>query len=138
MANEKVIEPVGVTLVIGSAAICYVSLGSVGFASRDIIDATCLSNTEFITKQPQKLKESNDVPFTGFYDPTKYTAVENEINDNQLLSLVIPAVGTLAFWGFLQSFEISESGVGDAWQASGNIVITNMNDSGVETGPTFT
>lgn len=138
MANEKVIEPVGVTLTIGSLTICYVSLGSVGFASRDTIDATCLSNSKFITKQPQTLKEHNDIPFTGFYDPTEYDNLEGEINSNQALSLVIPSVGTLAFQGFLQSADVSEAGVGDAWQMSGNIVITNLSATGVETGPTFT
>jgi len=138
MANEKVIEPVGVTLDIGALTLCYVSLGSVGFAARDAIDNTCLSNVEFITKQPQALKENADIPFTAFYQAADYSDLEGEINKNQQLDIVIPAIGTLAFWGFLQSAEVSESGVGDAWQVTGNIVVTNINATGVETGPTFT
>lgn len=138
MANEKAIEPVGATLVIGSHTFCYVSLGGVGFAARDAIDNTCLSNTEFITKQPQALKELSDIPFTALWDAADYDAIEAEINVNQLLSLIIPLVGTIAFYGFLQSAEVNEAGVGDRWEISGNIVVTNITDAGVETGPSFT
>ena len=139
MGNEKAYEAVGTTLTIGTLTFCYVSLGGVGFAARDAIDNTCLSNTEFITKQPQTLKESADMPFTALWDPSKTAAaLETEMNDNKALSMVIPSVGTIVFYGFLQSAEVSEAAVGDRWEISGNIVITNMTDSGVETGPVFT
>ena len=138
MANEKAYEPVGATLAIGALTICYVSLGGVGFAARDAIDNTCLSNAEFITKQPQTLKEHGDLPFTGLWDPSDYTDLETEINSNQLLTLNVPSVGSTAFYGFLQSADVNEAGPGDRWEITGNIVITNITAAGVETGPVFT
>jgi len=138
MANEKVYEPVGTTMAIGSLSPCYVSIGSIGFAGRDAIENTCLSNTEFITKQPQTLKESSDIPFTAWGDLDDYDAIEAEINVNQSFTFSVPSVGSVVIWGFLQSFESNETGVGEAWQATGNIVVTNCNGSGVETGPAYT
>lgn len=138
MSNEKAYEPVGATLAIGSHTFCYVSLGGVGFAARDAIDNTCLSNSEFITKQPQTLKEHADIPFTALWDPADYDDIEAEVNVNQLMTLSIPSVGSIAFYGFLQSVEVSEAAVGDRWEVSGNIVITNITAAGVETGPSFT
>jgi len=138
MANERVYEPVGTTMIIGSLSPCYVSIGSVGFTGRDAIDNSCLSNTEFITKQPQTLKENADIPITAWGKIDEYDEIEAEINVNQLITISVPSVGSVAFWGFLQTFEMQETGIGEAWQATGNIVVTNCNGSGVETGPSYT
>jgi len=137
MANEKIYEPVGTTLAIGSLSPCYVSIGSVGFTGRDAIDNSCLSNSEFITKQPQTLKEHADIPFTAWGKIDDYDTIEGEINVNQQMTIAVPNVGSVQFWGFLQSFDVQETGIGEGWQATGVIVVTNVNGSGVETGPVY-
>ena len=53
---SKAIEPVGIQLTVGAVEPCYVSIGGVGVNGGDAIDVTCLSNAEWKTKQPQKLK----------------------------------------------------------------------------------
>lgn len=137
MANERAYEPVGTTLAVGSQTFCFVSIGGIGFAARDAIENTCLSNSEYITKQPQALKESGDLPFTALWDPSEFADIEAEINDNQELVFTVAGLGTITFYGFLQTADISEAGPGDRWEISGNIVITNLTDGNVETGPVY-
>jgi len=136
MANEKVIEPVGITLTIGSLSPCYVSIGSIGFADQGEIDATCLSNTQYETTQPPALLKSADLPFTAFLEGDEFDDVEAEIQVNQSMVLTIPSVGTLTFYGWLASADVAETGKGAAMQYSGVIHVSN-NNAGTETGPVF-
>jgi hypothetical protein len=137
MTQARVREPVGADLVIGSLAICKVSLGGVGFDGGDPIDNTCLMNAALITKQPQLLVGSPDVPFTGDYHPEDTDDVLAEINVNQLILLTLRDIGTVSFWGYLKSFEPKETGKGEGWRAAGVIVVTNADDEGDEVAPTF-
>lgn len=138
-ANIKAIEPVGITLELGTLSPCYVSVGGIGLNNGDPIDNTCLSNVKYITKQPNALNEVPDIPFTAYWLPADdHAALVAEIGLNQSLSYVVPEVGSFIVWGYLQSFEVGESGKGEAMQGSGAIVVTNLNATGVETGPAFT
>lgn len=137
MANEKAIEPVGITLTIGSLSPCYVSIGSLGFADQGEIDNTCLSNTEYMTSQPPALKKVSDLPFTAFLTGDEWDDVDAEVQVNQQMVLTIPSVGTLTFYGWLASYEVAEAGVAASLQATGVIHVSNLNGSGAETGPVF-
>lgn len=137
MSNERAYEPTSVTLTIGSLSPCYISISGVGFTERPPIDNTCLNNTAFITKQPQKLKEIADISFTAFAKIDDYDSINAEVNDNQQMTITVTGVGSIAFYGYLASFEVQEAGVGEALTATGNIVVTNVTDAGVETGPVY-
>lgn len=138
MANERALEPVSASLAIGSLTLCLKSLGAVGATGGDPIDATCLSNTEFVTKQPQTLKEIPDIAFTCMYTPSDLATMLAEVNKNQLITLTFAAgEGSLVFWGYLKSYEPKEQGKGEGWEATGVVVVTNMDATGAEVGPTF-
>jgi hypothetical protein len=137
MANEKALEAVGTVLTVGSLPLCNVQLGSLGLDGGDPIDNTCLTNTAYITKQPQALMEVPDVPFTADYHPEDLALLTAEINKNQQLTLNFPDVGTLTFWGYLRSFTPNQVGRGEAWRANGVIVVTNLDGSAVETAPSW-
>lgn len=138
MANEKAKEAVGTVLTISGVTLCLKSIGSIGVDGGDPIDATCLSNTAWMTKQPQTLKEVPDFTFACQYFPDDLTDIIAAVNDNQLLRLTFADSSFLEFWGYLKSYEPKEAGKGEEWQATGTVVVTNMDDSGVETGPTYT
>lgn len=137
MANEKAYEATSVTLTIGSLSPCFISISGIGFTERPPIPNSCLNNTEFITKQPQKLKEIADISFTALGRIDEYDDIEAEINDNQQMTITVTGVGSIAFYGYLASFEQQESGIGEPITATGNIVVTNITDSGVETAPAY-
>lgn len=137
MANEKVREAVGTVLDVGAMSLCNVSLGSVGFEGGDPIDTTCLTNIAYITKQPQALVEVPDITFTCDYHPDHLASVKTEINVNQAITIQFPGLGTLTFWGYLRSYSPAEAGRGEAWRASGTIVVTNLNGVPAETAPTW-
>lgn len=131
------LEPVGTTLTIGSATLCYVSLAGLGLDGGEPIDDTCLSNTTWKTKIPQTLIDTTPISFTADYEPDELASVVAEMNVNQALVLNFPSpLGAITFYGYLRSFQPSEAGVGDRWTATGEIVPTNLN-AGVETGPAY-
>ena len=132
------LEPIGTTLVIGSATLCYVSLSGLGLDGGEKLDATCLDNTQWRTYLPQTLIDVPNLTFTASYEPDELAAVVGEINVNQQLALNFASpLGTITFWGYLKSFTPAEAGVGERWTATGEIVVTNMNASNVETGPSY-
>lgn len=137
----QVIEGLGTTLTIGSAVLCYVTLGAPGVDGGDPLDATCLDNTEWMTKLPQTLKDVPDISFSARFEPAEWAGIEAEINVNQLLTIAFTYqgvdLGEIAFWGYLRSFTPAEGAKGEVWNATGSIVVTNMNGSNVETGPAY-
>jgi hypothetical protein len=136
---SQAIEGVGTQLTIGSAAFCYVSLQGLGVDGGPKLEASCLSNVEWMTYLPQKLKDIPNLTFRAKFDPSKWDAVEAQVNVNQLLALNFDSpLGTLSFWGYLKSFLPEEGAIGAAWEGGGEIVVTNMNNSNVETGPVYT
>jgi len=138
MPNERALEAVHTTLTIGGLDLCLKSLGAVGATGGDPIDATCLSNVEFVTKQPQTLKEIPDIAFACLYTPSELAAVLAEINVNQIISITFAAgEGSLTFWGYLKSYEPKEAAKGEDWQATGVVVVTNLDATGAEVGPQF-
>jgi len=132
------IEPLGTVLTVGSASFCVSSIGSIGVDGGEPLDATCLSNTEWMTKLPATLKEATDLNFTVKFEPADWDAIVAEVNVNQSCTLNFASpLGTLTFWGYLRTFTPNEAGVGEVWEATCVIVVTNMNGSNVETAPSY-
>lgn len=136
------IEGLGTTLTIGSATLCYITLGAIGVDGGEKLDATCLDNTEWMTYLPQTLKNVPDISFTAKFDPTELSGILDEVNVKQLLTLSFSYqgvdLGSYAFWGHLQSFVPAEGAIGTRWEATGVIVADLLNASDVETGPVYT
>ena len=137
LGDFKALEGVGATLTIGSSLLKYITLGSPGYDGGDGIDNTTLDNTEFVSKQPQELKEVTNFTFSCLYAPNNLAAIEAEINKNQSLHLSLVGLGGITFWGFLKSWTPEEGEKGSAWKATGEVVVTNMNATNVETGPVY-
>lgn len=137
MANEKAYESTGITLTIGSLSPCYISISGIGFADPGKIENTCLNNTEYKTFQPPKLKEIADIAFTAFQKEDDFDDIEAEIQDNQEITITMTGVGSIVFYGYLASWDVAETGVGEPRTASGSIVVTNVTDAGVETAPSY-
>lgn len=133
-----VIEGLGTTLTIGSATLDFVSIAAPGLDGGDALDATVLDNVAWRTKLPQTLKEVPDLAFTATFNPADFAALSGEINVNQLLTMDFKSpLGSMAFWGYLKSFTPSEGAIGTRWEATGSIVVTNMNGSNAETAPVY-
>ena len=142
MATTKAQEAVGTVLTIGSLPLCNVQLGSIGLDGGDPIDNTCLTNASMITKQPQVLAEVPDFSFVCDYHPQDLNALKSELNLNQSITIGFSnydgtSLGTLTFWGYLRSFTPNEASRGEAWRASGVVVVTNLNGSNDETPPVW-
>lgn len=136
-----VIEGLGTNLSIGSAVLCFVTLAAPGVDGGEALDATCLSNTEWMTKLPQTLKNVPALSFTGRFVPEDWAGIVAEVNVNQLITITFTYqgddLGEIAFWGYLKSFVPDAGAVGTTWNATGTIEVTNMNGSNVETGPVY-
>jgi hypothetical protein len=136
------IEGLGTTLTIGSATLCFITLGAIGVDGGEKLDATCLDATEWKSYLPQTLKEVPDMGFTGKFDPTEWQSIVDEVNVNQLITVDFAYqgvdLGSISFWGYLKSFVPAEGAIGVRWEATGTLVASNMNASDVETGPFYT
>jgi len=135
--DYKALEGVGNTLTIGSTLFKYVTLGAPGYDTSDKIDNTTLDNTEFETGQPPELKMVTGFSFSVLARPDNLAAIEAQIGVNQELHFGMTGLGGVTFWGYLKSWTPEESEKGTDWKATGEIVVTNMNGSNVETGPVY-
>jgi len=138
MSNERALEPVGSTFNIGGLGLALKSIQPIGVDGGDPIDVTTLTNTLWVTKQPQALQEVPDFSFTCQYYPDDWNTIVSEVNSNQALSITLSDGKILSFWCYLRTFEPKEAGKGEEWQATGTVVVTNMDNSGVEQAPTCT
>jgi len=99
------------------------------------IDITTMQNSAFRTMAPKSLKTLSPVSATVSYDVDFYTEILSMVNANQLITVNFPGAKTVAFYGFINSFTPSEVAEGEQPRAELEIIVTNVNDSGVETGP---
>lgn len=134
----EAIEGLGSTIAIGSVTLCYVTLAGLGIDGGEKLDATCLDNSQWMTYLPQTLINIPNLTFRAKYDPSDWSNIVSEVNVNQELVLTFASpLGALTFWGYLKSALPEEGAVGAAWEMTGEIVVTNMNASNVETGPAY-
>jgi hypothetical protein len=138
----KVIEGVGTTLTVGSAAFCFVTLGSISIDAGEKLDATCLSNSAWMTALPGTLKSVEDVTFTAQYQPENFDLIEAEVGVNQDLTINFAyqgtAIGDITFRGWLKNFSPDEGAIGAVWTGTGTLVVSNMTSGYAEQGPVWT
>lgn len=102
------------------------------------IDVTTMSNTEWKTKAPNSLKELTNSTLTVAYDPDAIDEVNAIIKTNGLITFTLPDTSTLAFYGWVSSFTLSEFVEGTRPTAEVTLVASNRDATGAETGYTYT
>lgn len=102
------------------------------------IDTTTMLNTTYRTKSPKALKDVSDAALTVAYDPACIPEILALVNVNNLITVTFPDGDTVAFWGWLDKFTPGELVEGEQPTADIEIIASNVNDSGVETGPAYT
>ena len=84
---------------------------------------------------PKTLKDVETIAFEAHFDPAKY--VTAPVNSNELITITFPAGDSIAFYGYLQTFEVGDATEGELISCTGTIMVTNTN-AGTETGPDYT
>jgi hypothetical protein len=115
-----------------------VSVKPPGIDGGDAIETTTMHNADWRTMAARQLQTLTDATTTAAYDPNIYTNVLQLININDEITVHFPDGSTLAFWGFLRSFEPGDNAEGTMPTATVTITPTNMDNSGAEQAPVLT
>jgi hypothetical protein len=108
-----------------------------GIDGGDPVDTSTMHNTTYRTKAARQLKELTNGSFTAAYDPQVYDQIVSLINVEGWITVHFPDGSTLDFMGYLKSFTPGEIVEGSQPEAECEIVCTNENSTGAETGPTY-
>lgn len=110
-----------------------------GVDGGDAIEQTTMHNTTWRPMAPRQLKTLTEVSFTAAYDPDAYNQLVTLINRETTITIRFPDGSTLAFYGFLKSFEPNEMSEGEQPDANCTITPTNADPTtGAESGPVLT
>jgi hypothetical protein len=101
-----------------------------------INDAT-MRNTAYRTQAPKLLKTITNAGCVYAYDPACLTKILALINVNNLITITHPDNSTHKVWGWMNSFVPSAHTEGERPTADSEIIASNRNGSGVETGPVY-
>lgn len=126
------------TIDIAGATLCEISVTPPGIEGGGENEFTCMTNVEWRTKFPKKLKSLTEASFSAYYDPATYDTILSQILINQLITITFPDSSTLAFWGWIESFIPGEISEGEPPEAEVTIIPSNLNDSLEETPPVYT
>jgi len=107
-----------------------------GMDGGDPVDTTTMWNATYMTKAPRSLKDFTNVTCRAAYDPILYTEALALINSTDTFNISFSDGTTIAFYGYLKSFEPQEITEGTQPEADIEIVVTNWDATlGVEAGP---
>ena len=110
-----------------------------GLDGGDPIDTTTMRNTTYRTMAPRSLLTLTEMTTTCAYDPNAYNQLVGLINVRTTVTVIFPEGSTLAFFGYLQKFEINDHSEGEQPEATVTIVPTNFDHvNKVEAGPVLT
>lgn len=105
----------------------------------DPIDLTTMHNTTYRTNGPRALLTLGEVSVTAEYDPNVYNNIIALINVETTVTILFADGSTLAFFGFLRTFDPQEISEGNPPLASISITPTNWDPvAHVEAGPVLT
>jgi hypothetical protein len=133
------INTTGTSLTLSSLEICLTSLDFNLFTLSPKIDTTCFGNSEWKTAIPSQLADVEDISF-GFNLESFQVAsfiLEKGVNQLVTITLVSDTTNTITFWGYLSALSVSAGEVDGLVTGTGTIVITNVNGSSDEEGPTY-
>lgn len=110
-----------------------------GVDGGDEIDTSTMHNTAWRTKAPGALKELTDTEVTAAYDSAVYTNIIAAVNRKDTITVTFPNGDTIAFFGYLKTFEPQEMEEGEHPEAELTIVATNSDTgTGGEEAPVIT
>ena len=99
------------------------------------IDITTMHNATWRTRNPKALVTLTNAKTTVAYDPAVYDDILELVNINTEITITFPDATTLVFWGWLNTFTPGDNTEGERPTAEIEIIPSNANASGVETGP---
>lgn len=110
-----------------------------GVDGGDAVDTSTQFNAAWKTKSPRTLKDMTNSTFKAGYDPDVYNDIVAQVNVRTTVTKTYPDGSTLAYFGYLKSFEFDELFDGVFPVANGEIVPTNYDPvSHTEQGPVLT
>ena len=146
-ATTARIAPLGILMGDGfSTKIAFAADPNISFFERtvqppgvdggDAIEITTMHNTTWRSMQPRSLLTLSSSSITAYYDPSVYNEIIALINVETDITVHFPDGDTLAFFGFLQSFEPGDHEEGSPPECTIIITPTNIDPAdGSEAGP---
>jgi hypothetical protein len=114
----------------------------IGFEGGGANPQSTMENVKFRTQRPKKLITVTGSSITCAYDPkfldTLITTNGGMLLHNQLCHVEYGDGSKHNFWGWLESFKPGALQEGQQPEATVMVEVSNLNVSGVETGPTYT
>lgn len=103
------------------------------------VDQTTQFNTQYRTRWPRVLIDLSTITIPdASYDPNLYSTILTVINQNTVITVTFADGSTLAFFGYLQSFNPNLMRDGEQPTCTITIVPTNLDNSYVEQAPVLT
>lgn len=110
-----------------------------GIDGGDAIDQTTMHSVTWRIMRARALKTLTECQATVGYDPNVYNNLLPIINLETTITITFPDLSTLAFYGFLKSFEPTDNTEGEVPEATITITPTNFDPTNkVEAGPVLT
>lgn len=110
-----------------------------GFDGGEKVETTTMHNVRYRTSAPRYLITLTDSEFTAAYDPKVYNDILAIVNQKDTITHRFPDGSTLAYFGFLQTFEPQECEEGTQPEATCMICPTNVDPAtGDEASPVLT
>ena len=107
-----------------------------GLDGGDPIDTTTMHNDRWRSMAPRALITMTEFEMEAAYDPVLYDDMLDLLNVNTTVTVIFPDGSTLAFYGFLRSFEPGELVEGEQPTATIMVVPTNQDPTtGTEEAP---
>lgn len=101
-------------------------------------DTTTLRNVRWRTRKPKKLITMTAITGVCMYASKIYTDVQNQLGNNQLITVTFSDLSTLGIYGWLDKFIPQRIREGTPPLADYTVEPSNEDNSGVETGPVYT
>jgi hypothetical protein len=109
-----------------------------GVDGGDKIDVSNMWNTEYRTYNPRTLKEMTDMEVSAQYDPIIWQSLLAAVNRRDTITVTFPEGTTLAFHGWVKSFEPEEIQEGEVPMITVTICAANQDTAGAEQAAVLT
>lgn len=107
-----------------------------GLDSGDPIDTTTMHNDQWRSMAPRQLVTMTEFTMTAAYDPNIYNTILTLLGTETTVTVTFPDGSTLAFFGFLRSFEPDALTEGAQPEATITVTPTNADPvTGAEEAP---
>lgn len=122
---------------LGSYHLYERTLDPIGYSMGGAIGVETMRNEAFRTQSPKSLVSVLAAGVKTAYLPTEIPLIINDIGENQTIAIVWPTGTSVTFWGWIEEFKPETLEEGKFPLADVKIEVSNLNNSGVETGPVW-